>query len=549
MNLGRALRVALILAVGTARGSFAQFSPGELSRAHRQLEGMNNCLQCHETGKEISGRKCLTCHNEIRSALERKRGFHFNVSSQPCVSCHKEHLGRDAQTVVFDRTTFDHARTGFVRTGKHGTIRCEECHTTKLLQDAAVKALVQKTGRETFLGLGTACINCHEDRHAKTVRTECQSCHSTSAWSPAPTFDHSQTDFALTGKHATVVCSKCHTSLERKETGRPVLFATKSFGDCAPCHASPHSASFSQQSCRSCHSTEGWNVRTSAGRFNHDLTAFPLVGKHAVVACEKCHKTGTSRSGSSLKLAHNACRDCHVDPHRGDFLVRFNSRCESCHTPFGFVPATFTVAAHGSARFPLTGAHAAVLCEDCHVRGDDGRRVFRFVDVRCEVCHRDRHGGQFAQEMKERSCDACHSTTDWRPETFDHAKTKFPLGGKHASVTCAACHRVKKVGGFDVAQYKGTDMRCESCHEDRHVSQFAINGSTDCGRCHQAQGWTNLLFDHNTQSTFALTGAHVRVPCRQCHREERRGGTTFVRFKPMRSTCESCHAPGSIRNG
>ncbi len=549
MRVVQALRVSLMLTVGIMAHSFAQFSPGELSRAHRQLEGINNCLQCHETGKEISGKKCLTCHTEIKNALQRKKGYHFNVSSQPCVACHKEHLGAEAKTVLIDRLSFDHARTGFVRTGKHATIRCEECHTPRLIHDADVKALVQKTGRETFLGLGTSCISCHEDRHAKTVGTECQSCHTTSAWSPAAAFDHAKTEFALTGKHATVLCSKCHTSLDQKTKALPVLFGTKEFGDCQPCHTSPHSATFSQQACRSCHVTDGWNVRTSAGRFNHDLTAFRLVGKHALVACEKCHKTGTSRAGSVLKLAHNACTDCHVDYHRGDFAARFGSRCESCHTPFGFVPATFTVAAHRAARFPLPGAHAAVLCEDCHVRGDDGRRGFHFADLRCEACHRDRHGGQFAQEMKGRSCDACHSTTDWRPESFDHAKTNFPLVGKHASVRCGDCHRAKKVGGFDVPQYKGTDRRCAACHEDTHAGQFAVSGSTDCARCHQSQGWKNLIFDHNTQSTFALTGAHVRVPCSRCHREERRGATALVRFKPMSSTCESCHAPGSIRNG
>jgi hypothetical protein len=58
-----------------------------------------------------------------------------------------------------------------------------------------------------------------------------------------------------------------------------------------------------------------------------------------------------------------------------------------------------------------------------------------------------------------------------------------------------------------------------------------------------------LVFDHEKQSTFALTGAHKRVECRQCHREERRGERTFIRFKPMSAKCESCHAQGSIGNG
>ena len=46
----------------------AQFSPGELSRSHQKLEGAQNCTQCHEIGKEISGQKCLGCHEEIKTS-------------------------------------------------------------------------------------------------------------------------------------------------------------------------------------------------------------------------------------------------------------------------------------------------------------------------------------------------------------------------------------------------------------------------------------------------------------------------------------------------
>lgn len=534
----------------TASTACGQFSPGELSHAHRQLEGLNNCLQCHETGKEISGKRCLSCHKEIKTSLDNRRGYHFNVSSQSCVACHKEHLGRDARTVIFDKATFDHARTGFPLTGRHNALRCESCHTSKLIIDPEVKSLVLKTGRETFLGLGTACMHCHEDRHNRAAGDQCQTCHTTAAWSPAPLFDHARAAFTLMGKHATVACSKCHSSISQKVPGTPVLFTTRAFEDCTPCHATPHSANFSQHSCRSCHTPEGWNVRTSSGRFNHDLTNFKLIGRHATLACEQCHKGGReARGGAALKLAHGACTDCHADYHRGEFAVRFQNRCEGCHSPFGFVPATFSVAAHAATRFVLTGAHAATLCEDCHVKSEEGRRIFHFASSRCEVCHRDRHGGQFAKEMTQQSCAACHSTTDWRPESFDHARTRFPLEGKHARVRCGECHRTRKVGGIEVSQYKGTDMRCESCHNDQHLSQFAVNGTTECARCHRAERWKALKFDHNTQSSFALTGAHARIECRQCHREERKGDTVFVRFKPVPSACESCHTQGRFRNG
>jgi len=534
-----------------SENAFAQFSPGELSKAHQQLEGMNNCLQCHETGKEISGKKCLTCHQEIKTAIDAERGYHFKVSHQQCVACHKEHVGKDARTTLFDKDTFDHNETGFPRTGKHSSMSCADCHTKKNIKDAKVLEIINKSGKQTYLGLAQACASCHHDKHNTTVGTDCKSCHDTKAWSPAAkTFDHSKTDYKLVGKHASVVCSKCHTGLDQKAKDKPLLFTTKNFGDCTPCHASPHSAEFAKQSCSTCHSPEHWKTSRVSGKFNHGMTAFKLVGKHATVACEKCHKGGTKSSpGKSLKLAHNKCIDCHADYHRGEFAAKFNSDCEKCHTPIGFQPATFTLAAHNNARFTLSGAHAATPCEKCHAKGSDGRRSFHFANIRCESCHKDKHGGQFVKEMAAQSCGACHSTEDWFPKSFDHSKTTFALLGKHAHAKCEGCHKTKNVSGIQVAQYKGMSTKCESCHKEIHAGQFVSSGETNCATCHQPQGWKLLIFDHNMQSAFALTSAHKRVECRQCHREERRGETTFVWYKPMSTKCESCHAQGIFGNG
>ncbi|TAK61956.1 MAG: hypothetical protein EPO24_05385, partial [Bacteroidetes bacterium] len=92
MKLAIALRIVLSILITDV--AYAQFSPGELSRAHEQLEGTTNCTQCHEVGKEISGGKCLNCHLEIKQQLDLKRGFHFHTSTARCVTCHKEHLGK-----------------------------------------------------------------------------------------------------------------------------------------------------------------------------------------------------------------------------------------------------------------------------------------------------------------------------------------------------------------------------------------------------------------------------------------------------------------------
>ncbi|MBX2990818.1 MAG: cytochrome C [Bacteroidetes bacterium] len=543
-------RIVPLLVLLVLRGiAYAQFSPGQLSRVHLDLEGMQNCLTCHETGKEISGQKCLACHEEIKSVIDAKRGYHFRVAAQRCVACHKEHLGRDAQTILFDKNTFDHAQTGFNRTGKHATIRCEDCHSTKNIKDPGILALVKQTGRETYLGLSQACAGCHADRHNATVGKECQTCHTTTSWRPAAFFNHAKTEFPLRGKHTTVACIGCHADFERAERETALLFSTKSFPDCAPCHRSPHSIDFvGKQACNSCHTDEGWGSARASNKFNHDLTPFRLVGKHASVQCDKCHKSATFPvPGQRLKLAHNACRDCHTDYHKGEFSARFESKCESCHTPFGFRPATYTIAAHNTARFPLTGAHVATPCEKCHAVGNDGRKTFRVPNIQCDGCHNDVHKGQFAVEMAGQNCAACHSTEDWFPNKFDHSKTRFALVGKHTQTKCASCHKPVRIGNAEIAQFKNTPSKCESCHKEVHMGQFAKNGETTCASCHEASGWKSLVFDHNTHSSFALTGGHSRVDCRQCHQEEQSSIGRFVRYKPLSTKCESCHTQGSMR--
>ena len=55
----------------------------------------------------------------------------------------------------------------------------------------------------------------------------------------------------------------------------------------------------------------------------------------------------------------------------------------------------------------------------------------------CVGCHKDEHRGEF----QGRSCATCHGQTAWKPAPgFDHAKTRWPLTGRHAAVACEKCH-------------------------------------------------------------------------------------------------------------
>jgi len=545
MDVRVTLTVALLCLFGL-QAAQAQFSPGELSAAHQHLSGLNNCTQCHEVSKVIAGAKCLACHGDIQKSLDAKAGYHFRISAQRCVSCHTEHRGKEQSLSLLNEQTFDHASTGFTRTGKHGTVECSSCHALKNIPDPRLLAKAKTSGRRTYLGLSQSCISCHADNHNNIVGRECQTCHTPAGWEQVKAFDHSKTSFALVGKHAALACSKCHQDIERKEQGKPILFLAESHDDCIPCHRSPHRNAMAERTCTSCHTPTGWRTPKPGTRFNHQLASFKLTGRHTDVACEKCHKgAGVGTTSQSAKVVIRKCATCHADYHKGDFASKFKGDCERCHTTAGFTPSTFQLAAHSESRFPLMGAHLATPCGQCHTRVNKGRQIFRFTSYACQNCHKDRHEGRFAAEMKSRSCGACHTPRDWSPVNFDHTRIGFELAGKHAGTGCSACHIHRDASGGKVTQYKGTSPRCESCHKEVHGAQFASNSRTDCSRCHQPAGWRFLIFDHARQSSFSLMGKHSRVQCNRCHREERRGTVSFVRFKPLSTKCESCHAPGT----
>ena len=54
--------------------AFAQLSPGPLSAAHEELEGVKNCLKCHGVKETRVDPHCLDCHGEIARLRADGRG-------------------------------------------------------------------------------------------------------------------------------------------------------------------------------------------------------------------------------------------------------------------------------------------------------------------------------------------------------------------------------------------------------------------------------------------------------------------------------------------
>ena len=93
-----------------ASGLQAQLSPGKLTTAHADLEGMFKCTQCHVLGNKLDDNKCLGCHEEIQSLIDLDRGYHSSeeVRTRECAACHSEHHGRNFDMMRFDQENFDH---------------------------------------------------------------------------------------------------------------------------------------------------------------------------------------------------------------------------------------------------------------------------------------------------------------------------------------------------------------------------------------------------------------------------------------------------------
>jgi hypothetical protein len=508
----RVLLVVLVLvsSTGVARAQF--FSPGPLARPHASLEGLENCAKCHDEQKGLSARLCLDCHKELSGRVVKGTGFHGRLPEPKraeCAGCHPDHRGRDASMIDWDggRERFDHRKTGWPLLGGHAKARCDDCHQRPLLVDADIrKMLDRQPKRTTLLGLSTRCASCHFDEHRGQLGQDCAQCHKETAWKPASAFNHQSTAFPLRGEHRQVACARCHPSATGDDTlvnaflkPRAASFMRMKpieHGSCESCHQDPHKGSFGPN-CASCHSETGWKIIQVAGQKNatfHDKTRFPLRGGHVGVACRSCHGPSPGRPARFKGLPFGACTDCHEDAHLGQLRGPATGKapdCAACHTVNGFTPARYELEQHTGTRFPLEGAHAAASCRGCHVL--EPKLLARVTPA----MHRKLKGER-------------------RPEVFSQAVMR----PRHSPDACA------------------------SCHQDVHRGQFTDGTDTQtCDRCHQSSSFTELIFDHDTDSRYPLTGKHAQAPCAGCHRTERlRGGQTMVRYRPLETPCAGCHA-------
>ena len=74
------ITAAILVFLNTAN-IYAQLSPGDLTKAHANLEGLSNCTKCHELGDKVTNTKCLDCHKDINSLISKKYGVSLQSGS------------------------------------------------------------------------------------------------------------------------------------------------------------------------------------------------------------------------------------------------------------------------------------------------------------------------------------------------------------------------------------------------------------------------------------------------------------------------------------
>jgi hypothetical protein len=382
-----------------------------------------------------------------------------------------------------------------------------------------------------------------------------------------------------------VACAKCHAP---GEAGKRPPFA-----QCTECHRQdPHAGTATltgaKVDCAACHKVDGWAPATLAVA-EHAKSRYPLEGKHQQVKCGACHRkkpagvvnvAALGTAGVQLRPAYGACRDCHADDHGRQLAGRDDKgACESCHRVAGWSPSTFGRSQHARTPLALEGAHLDAPCGACH--DADRKDLPPFPDVAslgkarvavkleradCASCHVDVHDGRYARGPRAVSggCAACHDARAFRPATMAasaHARDLFPLEGGHRATPCVACHAdLERRGGGSflllARQAAAPPLTlavpkhaCTDCHakERPHGDQFAHRA--DGGRCEGCHSTAFFApadrFDHERDATFALAGAHAKVPCARCHMPG--ADPKHIRYRPLSARCESCHDDTTVR--
>ncbi|MCA0362708.1 MAG: hypothetical protein LCH67_01575 [Bacteroidetes bacterium] len=427
-----------------------------LTGAHANV---SNCTSCHVGGNfNNTPTDCNACHNANYQSAASPNHKQLGMGTD-CASCHTTNPG-------WRPSTFNH-NSYWALTGAHASVsNCASCHTT---------GDVKTTPSD--------CNSCHNSNYRSTsnpnhtaagLSTDCASCHSTNpGWKPT-SFSHNQY-WALTGAHTSVSsCVACHTGNAYSTTS----------SDCNACHNANYTAATNPNhvnsgfstDCASCHTTNpSWRPST----FNHN-NYWALTGAHASVACTQCH------IGGNYNNTPTDCNSCHNSNYRAASNPNhvnsgFSTDCASCHTTNpGWRPSTFN---HNNF-YPLVGAHAGIAnsCTKCHAGGN-----FNNTPNTCYGCHSSDYNNASPNHASSKfptDCTGCHSQNAWKPATWDHDNSYFPIySGEHKGKwsSCTDCHT--NASNYQVFSCFKCHGKSETDKDHKGVRNYSYD-SIACLSCH-----------------------------------------------------------------
>ncbi len=373
------------------------------------------------------------------------------------------------------------------------------------------------------------CGIAQESPH-KNMNLNCETCHITLSWDKIR-FNHNQIRFELLDRHREVECESCQN----------IENFSKVRSDCFTCHEDVHQAKMGGD-CQKCHSQQGWEI------FNveeiHSNSRFPLLGRHALVDCQSCHR---NQQQGDFAMLTTDCISCHQQ----DYLATenpnhvansFMTNCQECHEMNDWSPAF--LGSH-DVFFPIfSGKHNGAWdeCRTCHPNPTS------FMEFTCLNCHEhrqpemdDKHRGISGYAYESTACLSCHPHGSGEGGIENHDVDFFPIfTGTHQDAwqECSECHVNPET--FQV-------VSCIDCHDHEPViTDSKHTGITDyvyatinCLFCHP-NGEKGDFQEHDNLFFPIFSGAHAGEwdECAVCHNDQN-DRKVF--------TCLDCHEHSRIR--
>lgn len=206
----------------------------QLTGVHKTVE----CSGCHQNGFTNTSTQCESCHLSDFNATTNPNHQAIGITTD-CQSCHTANPD-------WQPATFPIHNNYYELLGAHANIAddCATCHNGD------------------YNNTPNQCYGCHTENYNSTsdpnhqvvgIGTDCERCHSQSAWQPA-SFDHSF--YTLSGTHSTMGCNDCHSEANYQP-------------QCMSCHLDDflhgHNSGEST-SCWDCHSTSSFGDGNSIMR-------------------------------------------------------------------------------------------------------------------------------------------------------------------------------------------------------------------------------------------------------------------------------------------